>query len=50
MDGYAVTLLGHEDISGILKTKNKFENETWVEAYFVRAEKNRAWLTLTQPT
>jgi hypothetical protein len=49
MNGYAVILLGNENLSGILETKQKFEIGTWLDAYFVRTEKNRAWLTLTPP-
>ncbi len=49
MNGYAVILYGNEDFPGILETKTKFETGAHVDAYFVRREKNRAFLTLQQP-
>ncbi len=50
MNGYATLLLGNEQVAGILKTEKKLEIGTWVDAYFISVEKNRAWLSLTPPT
>jgi hypothetical protein len=50
MNGYATVIMSKETVAGILKSDKKLVIGTWVDAYFISVEKNRAWLSLTPPT